>query len=163
VRGRRAGRAGWLATLALLASGAAAEEPAPTPAPPPQPAPAVELDRLYKLPKDAGAPSAATERVGSASKSEWRARFASARAERDAAKTALETAQKQLGAAAGETDPWQIAPPGTSTAGASQAPVSFSLREEIRRQREELARSERHLQDLTIEADLAGVPKDWRE
>ena len=31
------------------------------------------------------------------------------------------------------------------------------------RQREELARSERHLKDLTIEADLAGVPASWRE
>jgi len=154
--GPRTGGFAVLALCACLVAPAGGEEPSAKPAAPPP----VELDRLLKLPAPVEAPR---ERVGSATKGEWRSRFISARLERDAAQTALEAAQKQLGEAAGDTDSWQIAPPGAPTAGASDAPVSFQLRQEVRRQREELARCERHLQDLTIEADLAGVPASWRE
>jgi hypothetical protein len=151
-------RGGVLAALLACAGVAGAEEPKPSPAPP------VELEKLYKLPSAAPAAEAPSpERVGSASKEEWRTRFTSARAERDAAQTALETAQKKLGEAAGEAEAWQMAPPGASTSGAADAPVSYALRQEVRRQREEVTRSERRLRDLTIEADLAGVPADWRE
>jgi hypothetical protein len=146
-------RGGALAALALLLAGAAAAEET-------EAAPAVELDRLYRLPDsvDTGG-----ERLGSATRTEWRARFASALAERAAAQAALEEAQKELGEAADGADPWQIAPPGVQTTGASEAPVSYQLRQEVRRQREEVDRSERRLRELTIQADLAGVPADWRE
>jgi hypothetical protein len=156
---RRSGRAGALAALWLaLAAGAAAgeEPPAPADAPPP-----VALDRLLKLPPPS--PEAPRERLGNATKGEWRARFASARAEREAAQEGLAEVQKKLEKTAAETDSWQVAPPGAAAAGASEAPLSYQLRQELRRQREEVARSERQLQELTIEADLAGVPSAWRE
>ena len=152
-------QAGGLAVLALcfcLVTPAGGEEPSAKPAA----APPVELDRLLKLPAPVEAPR---ERVGSATQGEWRARFASARLERNAAQTALDDAQKQRGEAASDTDAWQITPPGAPTSSVADAPVSYQARQEARRQREELARSERHLLDLTIEADLAGVPASWRE
>ena len=150
---------GGLAALALalcqpLAAGGAEPEAKATPPP------AVELDRLLKLPASVETPR---EQIGSATKSQWRARFASARAEHDAALASLEAAQKKLGTAAEETDAWQMAPPGAGATGAADAPLDYQLKQEMRRQREELRRSERTLRDLTIEADLAGVPADWRE
>lgn len=157
---RRGGACGVFALLALglgLGPPAGGEEPA---APPPAPAP-VELDRLLKLPS---APvKVSPERAGSASKSEWRSRFTSARLERDAAQTALDTAMEKVGEAAGDTESWQIAPPGSAAQATSDAPLNYQLRQEIRRQRDELTRAERHLQELTVEADLAGVPASWRE
>jgi len=156
-RPRRSGLA-LVALVVALARPAWAEEPA---AADPPPAPAVGLDRLLKLPP---APiDAAPERAGSATKSEWRARFTSARLERDAAQTALDAAIDKIGAAAGDTESWQVTPPGAGKAQSTEAPVNYQLRQEIRRQREELARAERQLQDLTIQADLAGVPANWRE
>jgi hypothetical protein len=151
----------WTGGLALaLALGhavaAGGAEPEGKAAPPP----AVGLDQLLKLPPIVEVPR---EQIGSATRGQWRARFASARAEHEAARTGLEAVQKQLGTAAEDTEAWQIAPPGSGTAGASEAPVDYQLKQEMRRQREDLARAERHLQDLTIEADLAGVPADWRE
>ncbi len=152
---RRASLAAFVLSLGLLAA-AGAEEPAEAPVVP-RP---VELDRLLKLP----APTQVSrERIGNASQNEWRSRFTSARLEHAAAQTALDAAQLKMGEAATETESWQIAPPGAAVTGASDAPVNYPLRQEIRRQREELARSERSLQELTIEADLAGVPGSWRE
>ncbi|HEY8155915.1 MAG TPA: hypothetical protein VII72_17425 [Myxococcota bacterium] len=150
---------GALAALALChATGAAGAEPgAPAAAPPP----AVELDRLLKLPSDV---QIQHQQIGSGTKNQWRSRFTSARSEHDAAAAALEATQKKLGTVAGETDAWQIAAPGAgASAAASEAPIDFQLKQDLRRQREDLARSERHLRELTIEADLAGVPPDWRE
>jgi hypothetical protein len=150
---------GVLAALALAvgyAFAAAGEEPEAKAAPPP----AVDMDRLLKLPPTVEIPR---EQIGSATKSQWRARFVSARAEHEAALAALEAAQKKLGTVAEETDSWQIAPPGSGAKGASEAPVDYQLKQEMRRQREDLTRSEKNLRELTIEADLAGVPADWRE
>ena len=152
-------RRGSLAAFAFglaLGSPAGGEEPeaAPVPSAP------IELDRLLKLPQSTELPR---ERIGNATRSEWRSRFISARLAHDAADTALTAAQDKMGEAATDSESWQIAPPGGSTAGASDAPMNYQLTQEIRRQREELARSERRLQDLTIEADLAGVPASWRE
>ena len=150
---------GGLAALALAlcqavaADGVEAESKATPP-------PAIELDRLLKLPPNIETPR---EQIGSATRSQWRARFTSARADHEAALAALEVAQKKLGTVAEEAEAWQIAPPGSGATGASEAPVDYQLKQEVRRQREDLTRSERHLRDLTIEADLAGVPADWRE
>jgi hypothetical protein len=83
--------------------------------------------------------------------------------ERDAAQKALDTAEQKIGEAAGDDQAWQMAPPGASKAQSGDAPVNYSLRQEVRRERDELARSDRRLKELTIEADLAGVPADWRE
>jgi hypothetical protein len=148
-----------LAALAL-ALGQAAPAPAAEPAKA-EPPPAVELDRLLKLPSTVE--QVQREQIGSATKSQWRARFASARAEHEAALAGLEAAQKKLGTVAEDSEAWQMAPPGAGAAGASEAPVDYQLRQELRRQREDLIRSEKNLRELTIEADLAGVPADWRE
>ena len=40
--------------------------------------------------------------------------------------------------------------------------MSFKLREELRRGREVLKESERRQRALIVEADLAGVPENWR-
>jgi hypothetical protein len=151
---------GGLAALALvLCQGLAADgaEPeAESTAPP-----AVDLDRLLQLPASVEVPR---EQIGNATRSQWLSRFASARAEQEAALAALEASQKKLGVVSETTDAWQIAPPGAGgTAGASEAPMDYQLKQEMRRRREDLARSERQLQELTIEADLAGVPAEWRE
>ncbi len=151
----------WTGGLALaLALGhavaAGGAEPQAKTAPPP----AIDLDRLLKLPPIVEVPR---EQIGSATQSQWRARFTSARAEHDAAVTGLEAVQKKLGTMAEGTEAWQLAPPGSVTKGASDAPLDYQLKQELRRQREELERSERRLRDLTIEADLSGVPAEWRE
>jgi hypothetical protein len=150
----------WRCALAALALGhalaAGGAEPEGGAAPPPT----VGLDRLLKVPDSVELPS---QQIGSASKNQWRARFASARSEHDAAQKALEATQKKLGTVAGESDAWQIAPPGAGAQAASEAPIDYQLKQELRRQREDLERSEKHLRELTIEADLAGVPADWRE
>jgi hypothetical protein len=154
----------WSGALAALllglcqAAAAAGAEPEPKAEPPPPP---IELDRLYKLP--AAAVEAPREQIGGATRSQWRARFASARAEVEAAQTGLEASQKKLGEMAEGSEAWQMAPPGAGPKGASEAPVDYALRAEVRRQREDLTRSEKNLRELTIEADLAGVPADWRE
>ena len=58
------------------------------------------------------------------------------------------------------TDNWQMAAPGAK-AGTETSPMSYRLRQELRRQREELASAERRLTDLEVEANLAGVPEEW--
>ena len=80
-----------------------------------------------------------------------------------AAQNALDATMDKMGESVTDTESWQIAPPGSSAQASADAPVNYSLRQQVRREREELARAERHLQELTIEADLAGVPADWRE
>ena len=56
-----------------------------------------------------------------------------------------------------------MAPPGVSNAGGpTNSPLSFRLRQELLRKREDLEAAERSLRDLRIEADLVGVPVDWR-
>ncbi len=152
-------RFGGLAALALALCHAAPADSA-EPEAKADPPPAVELDRLLKLPP---AVEVQREQIGSATRSQWRARFASARAEHDAALAGLEAAQKKLGVVAEGSEAWQMAPPGAGAAGASEAPVDYQLKQEVRRQREDLTRSEKNLRELTIEADLAGVPADWRE
>ncbi len=149
------------AGVLVLALGHAALALAAEPEPKAEPPPAVELDRLLKLPSTVE--QVQREQIGSATKSQWRARFASARAEHEAALAGLEAAQKKLGTVAEDSEAWQMAPPGAGAAGASEAPVDYQLRQEVRRQREDLIRSEKNLRELTIEADLAGVPADWRE
>ena len=39
--------------------------------------------------------------------------------------------------------------------------VNYGLKQEIQRKREDVARAERRLRDLIVEANLAGVPEEW--
>jgi hypothetical protein len=129
---------------------AAGEEPAPQP---------VELERLLKLPSHL---DYEVEKRGGATRGEWRARFRTTREELAASKAALEKAQTALEEAAGGGSSWQLAPPGAQAA-SSDATLHYALREEVRRQRDEVARGEKKLRALEVEANLAGVPQDWRE
>ena len=74
---------------------------------------------------------------------------------------ALAKAQGQWAGAAGGSSAWAVAAPGASP-NPENTPLSYKLRQEIRRQREFIERSERKLRALEIEADLADVPEQWR-
>ncbi len=129
-------------------SGATATVPAP---------PAGSLDRLLQLPEslDYG-----VERRSGSTRGEWRTRFRDARGALEQARAALAKAQQQLEGVAEESDAWLLAPPGVTEG--TDAPLSYRLRQEIRRQRGEVKRAEQRLRDLEIEAELAGVPPEWR-
>jgi hypothetical protein len=154
--------------VALLATVAAAAEPA-EPASPGSGdaktavgAPAVGLDSLLRLPPSAGTP-AEQPRAGGATRQEWQDRFAVARGDVEAAQKAIDSAQQELGKLAQGTNAWQMSAPGggAQAAGAENSPVSFRLRQELRKQRDELAAAERRLNELEVEANLAGVPSEW--
>lgn len=117
----------------------------------------VDLDRLMRLPS--------TERYGvdrraGASEPEWRSRFRLARRDVAGHRKTLASLQGKLEAAASD-NPWRLAPPGAQTSGESTE--NFTLTEHIRREREALTAAERRLRDLDVEANLAGVPAEWRE
>jgi hypothetical protein len=119
----------------------------------------VDLDRLLQIPRSVEVESV---RHGGATRAEWQARFAEARADLDRARKALEAARTELESLAGEQSNWKMTAPGIPAGeGAENSPISYRLLQEIRRQREEVARFERRLQDLRIEANLAGVPEEW--
>jgi hypothetical protein len=154
------GLALWLSLAGPALAQPASEE---RPAPPPQAAaeagkaPAVGLDSLLRLPSK---PAPVEPRSGGVSRQEWQQRFAAARADVASAQQAIDQAQRELGELAGGGTSWQMSAPGAQ-AGTESAPVSFRLRQELRRQREELANAERRLTELEVEANLAGVPPEW--
>lgn len=121
----------------------------------------VGLDRLLKLP---GGMDFESEKRGGHSESQWRSRFRESRGEIQAAESALAETRaaldKQSGGGGGN---WQMAPPGASVDQLENTPVSFKLREEMRRGKERLEEAERAHRALEIEADLADVPLAWRE
>ncbi len=115
-----------------------------------------ELDQLLTLPKSFGVES---DRRGGLTRVEWLARFTAADQALAAAKATLAKSQKAMeDAAAG--DAWKVAPPGMEAS--AEGTANFALRQEIKRNRGEVARAEKHLRDLAIEANLAEVPENWR-
>ena len=139
---------------ALVAAGlpaAGADEPDP---------PNVPLDRLLKLPASTPVQARVDKRGGS-TRSQWQTRFDRAREEREAARLALEEVRAELEEAS-EGDAWTMTAPGLgATAEPTETPLDFKLSQDLRRCREELERTERQLQDLAVEANLAGVPEHW--
>jgi hypothetical protein len=119
------------------------------------------LDQLLKLPSSV---EYSTDKKGGATRSEWRQRFHDARAAVKTADTALKKAQDELAEVAGSKDDWQFTPPGLP-AGANDenSTTSFALRQEMKRQKSEVERSKARLRELDVEANLAGVPEDWRD
>lgn len=123
------------------------------------------LDALLQLPNDYLRPSGRT--VAGAGQSEWRRRF-------DRAHATLENLQSEMGetkealdraSAGGGASQWAVASPGgggANAGGAANSPLSFKLRQELVRKREAYDAAHRALRDLRIEADLAGVPAEWR-
>lgn len=148
---------GALAAVLLAGTGAPAEPDTPPEAPD---AP-VALERLLEIPSGV---ELETSTRGGATRVEWQARFAALRGELETARQELSAAQRELEEVAGEAGQWQVSAPGAlggASAGDS-SPVSYRLRQEIRRKRDEVARGERRLEELRIEANLAGVPEEWQ-
>jgi hypothetical protein len=137
---------------ALSLGGAAAPARAEDAPPPP-----VRLDRLLKLPE---AVDYDMERRGGASKTEWRGRFKTAHADTVKAKKALDASMAKLEKAAVGSDQWRFVPPGGDVAAENQDNVR--VRMEVERNRTDLARADKRLRDLEVEANLASVPDDWR-
>jgi hypothetical protein len=130
---------------------AVSEEEAPAQAPP-----AVGLDRLLKLPSgiDYG-----MERRGGLTRGEWRQRFAKVNEELERERRGLDAAQGELGKIAGTSSQWAVGPPGTTN---TDTPLDYRLRQEIKRHKDEIERLEKDKTSLDVEANLAGVPPDWR-
>lgn len=154
----RARHLGIAATLALglyAGPGRAQESPQSAPAP-------VPLERLFKLPQDVDLGAGAVRRGGS-TRAEWRGRLEAARSGLAQARARLEEAREKLEGLSSD-QAWSMSAPGLG-GGQAQAPaessLDYGLRQELRRQREAVASAERRLQDLEIEANLAGVPPDW--
>jgi hypothetical protein len=140
----------WIgAALALAASLGHAQQTAPEPA---------QLDQLLKLPDSQ---SYGVDRRGGLSRGEWRTRFLEVRTSLDDERKALATSQGKLDEVAGSASNWQMAPiPGMEPS--PDAPLDYQLRLQIRRHKSEIDRLEKKLRELEIEANLAGVPEEWR-
>src|SRR5215475_10763096 len=136
-RGRRRWRiAGLLAAAIAGAAGAADDPPA---------APSVPLDRLFKLPDSSLGSPGGEQRHGGHTRSEWEARFRDAAAELASARKALADSRKKLEEIAPDKG-WSMSAPGMPVS-ASEAPLDFKLRQEIRRQREDVEHAERRLDE----------------
>ena len=120
----------------------------------------VGLDALLRLPAQGPAP--AQEPIGAADRKKWEVRFATARTDLEVAREELAASQAELGELASGGNAWQMAAPGAG-ANAENSPLSYKLRQDIRRQREDVEQAERALTELRIEANLAGVPEDWQD
>ena len=148
-------RLGLLWALALApAAGALATEPeAPSPVP---------LDRLLTIPSEVPV-EGRIERRGGSTRPQWQGRFERAHAELEAAEKAVLKSREEIGEIAADGS-WKMSAPGLGAAAAANpdTPMDYRLTQELRRNREELARAERQLQELEVEANLAGVPDAWR-
>ena len=81
---------------------------------------------------------------------------------RAALKERDETRDELQEVASGESS-WKMSAPGLGNASvSSDAPLDYKLSQTLKRQRAELERAHRRLQDLEVEANLAGVPETWR-
>jgi len=142
----------------------------------PGPVPSVELDDLLRLPSGVVSPYE-VDRRGGATREQWRSRLSDARDDVRAAKKALRASLDELDEMGGEQGNWKMAPPGLGQlqqkgpSGAASpdgnqstaVPLNYGLANSIRAQKQEVQRAERALRDLEIEANLAGVPEDWRQ
>jgi len=123
--------------------------------------PIVDLDQLLKVPSSL---DLEPETRGGATRAEWRSRFEAARADLARARDELSRSQAKLAELAGESSAWKMSAPGLGglDTAAGDAPLDYGLKNELRRNREEVARSERRMTELEVEANLAGVPENWR-
>lgn len=157
-RHANAGRSRLVPVLgAALLAGAASSEPAAERE--------VPLGQLLRLP--AGAPvEASIQKRGGKTRPEWQQRFQKARADYERAQTRLAATRAELEEkAASDGGQWRVSAPGLAGVGPIEdddSPLDYRLSQELRRNRDELAHSERRIQDLEVEANLAGVPADWR-
>ncbi len=120
----------------------------------------VTLDQLLTLPSALPVESG---QHGGLTRGEWSGRFAEAEAEVQIAKAELEASLDELSEVVGKTSNWQVAAPGMQAAPSENNPANYGLKQEVQRKREDVARAERALRDLIVEANLAGVPKNWHK
>ena len=121
--------------------------------------PAVPLQNLLQLPSRS---SYGIERRGGLTQGEWKASFEEVEELLAAEQSALAEAEQRIAEAAGESAPWQVAPPVPGAQNSEENTLDFKTRQEIRRRRAEIERLEERLQKLEIQADLANVPESWR-
>ncbi len=162
---------GGLCVLLLAVPLVGAEEPEPEALPGVAGGGAVPLDRLLRLPSGTGQ-GTAIERRGGHTKAEWQARFREARAAEVEAREEVAKARAAIEkkAAAEGGGQWRMGAPGLGAVDTRAEdninnpsnPLDYGLTQRLRRGREELARAERALQDLEVEANLASVPPEWR-
>lgn len=146
--------------MALLMPGTAAADPAQAEEGNARaPATPVSLDALFKLPRSA--PSEQAEGSPRLNRQQWDQRFEVVEKEIADLRAALKASQAELMEMSTESGAWQMAAPGAS-ANTENSPLSFRLRQQIRDQREELEHAERDLDELRIQANFAGVPKEWQ-
>lgn len=119
----------------------------------------MELDKLLELPESL---DYSVEMRGRHTPGGWRALFRDIREALEAERASLRDAEARLEEVASEAGSYQIAPPIPGLQASPDAPLDFQLRQEINRHREEIEHLERRLQELEIEANLAGVPEEWR-
>ena len=155
ISGAAVGAALWLALAS--APVARADDAAPPKDAPSADQPA-QLDRLLTLP---GGQNYGVDRRGGLSRGEWRTRFVEVQDALTKEQQALKEAEGRMDEVAGSSSTWQVAPvPGMQPS--PDAPLDYQLRVEIRRHKSEIERLERKLKQLEIEANLAGVPEEWR-
>ncbi len=127
----------------------------------------VPLDQLLRLPASSGRDSQ-IERRGGLTRVEWETRFRRARAERIDADTAIARTRAAIEQKAAKDGggQWRMGAPGLGNLEAAHdprdSPLDYQLTQTLRRNRDELARADRQLQDLEVEANLASVPVEWR-
>lgn len=149
---------GTVGLALLFALGAYAEEP-PTRA---APAPVVPLDQLMKLPSSAPT-DAQIARKGGDTKPEWQARFRSARKDVAEADRELQEVREELEELAGEGSSWKMSAPGMGSVEApTDTPMDYQLSRRLKSKRAESKRTRQALHELEVEANLAGVPEEWR-
>lgn len=122
------------------------------------PPPAVGLDQLLRLPESYQSDA---ELRGGATPADWRSRFSELHESIASARSRLVELDRKLEGMAGDSGAWQAAAPGGQSA--ESGPVSYKLRQDIRRTRDEIEQAERDLRALDVEADLASVPEEWRQ
>jgi hypothetical protein len=142
----------WL-VVPLVVAAAADEEAEPPPK-------SVTLDQLLTLPS--ALPVESGQR-GGMTRAEWSGRFAKAEAEVETAKADLDESLDRLSELVGKTSNWKVGAPGMPVNSEDNSPVNYGLKQEIRRNREEVESTERKLRDLGVEANLAGVPESWHK
>jgi hypothetical protein len=122
------------------------------------------LDALLQLPSSFMAGESRV--VAGAGEAEWRRRFYESQRAFNQAGLELAKTKRELDSVAdgGGASTWSVAPPGGggSSGGPSSSPLSFKLRQELKEKRAQLEAAERAVRELRIEADLAGVPANWR-
>lgn len=146
-----------LSGIGAMAGPAAADEEPVEPPPVKQ----VDLDKLLTLPsgRDYSVP-----RKGGATKGEWQVRFREAHSELEIAEEELAESQAKLEKSSKDSGSWTLGMPGPMAKQEGQDKSSnYSVIQDIKRQKAEVERAERTLQELEVEANLAGVPEDWRE